>query len=53
MNFSKRRTFLKAAAASASMVGVSMLSGCASVGSSRARVAIVGGGYGGATAAAA
>ncbi len=51
MNFSKRRTFLKAAAASASMVGVSMLSGCASVGSSRARVAIVGGGYGGATAA--
>ena len=51
MNFSKRRTFLKAAAASASMVGVSMLSGCASIGSSRARVAIVGGGYGGATAA--
>jgi sulfide dehydrogenase [flavocytochrome c] flavoprotein subunit len=51
MNFSKRRTFLKAAAASASMVGVSMLPGCASVGSPRARVAIVGGGYGGATAA--
>ena len=51
MTFSKRRTFLKAAAASASMVGVSMLPGCASVGSPRARVAIVGGGYGGATAA--
>ncbi len=51
MTFSKRRTFLKAAAASASMVGVSMLPGCVSVGSPRARVAIVGGGYGGATAA--
>jgi sulfite dehydrogenase len=51
MQPSKRRTFLKAALASASIAGMSALPGCASVKSTRARVAIVGGGYGGATAA--
>jgi NADPH-dependent 2,4-dienoyl-CoA reductase/sulfur reductase-like enzyme len=45
-----RRTFLKAGAAGATLAGVS---GCAAIPGSRskARVAVVGGGYGGATAA--
>lgn len=44
-----RRQFLKAGAAGATMAG---LSGCAGMpGSSKARVVVVGGGYGGATAA--
>ena len=45
-----RRQFLKAGAASAALVG---LAGCAGMpgGASKARVAVVGGGYGGATAA--
>lgn len=47
----KRRTLLKAAAASAGLASLSMLPGCASVQPSRGRVAIIGGGYGGATAA--
>jgi sulfide dehydrogenase [flavocytochrome c] flavoprotein subunit len=46
----RRREFLKAGAAGAALAG---LAGCASVpgGAARARVAVVGGGYGGATAA--
>src|SRR6478752_6643495 len=45
-----RRQFLKAGAAGVAMAGVS---GCAATGASaaKARVAVVGGGYGGATAA--
>ena len=44
-----RRAFLKAGAAGAALAGIS---GCATTGSAaRARVAVVGGGYGGATAA--
>jgi sulfide dehydrogenase [flavocytochrome c] flavoprotein chain len=48
-----RRNFLKATAAASAAAGVGALSGCASVGggSSGPRVVIVGGGYGGATAA--
>lgn len=46
-----RRSLLKAAAATAGLTGLSMLPGCASIQPARGRVAIVGGGYGGATAA--
>ena len=43
-----RRTFLMSSGA---VVGVSAIGGCASIGSSGPRVVVVGGGYGGATAA--
>ena len=47
-----RRAFLKASGATTAAVGVSSLSGCASIGgASGPKVVIVGGGYGGATAA--
>ena len=49
-----RRTFLKssgALGAAGSVAAVSALSGCASIGGSGPKVVIVGGGYGGATAA--
>ncbi len=45
-----RRAFLKSSAAAAT-VGAATLSGCATVGMSGPKVVIVGGGYGGATAA--
>ena len=45
-----RRAFLKSSAAVAT-VGAATLSGCATVGMSGPKVVIVGGGYGGATAA--
>ena len=47
-----RRAFLKASGATTAAVGVSSMSGCASIGgASGPKVVIVGGGYGGATAA--
>ena len=47
-----RRAFLQASGATTAVVGASAISGCASVGGgSGPRVVIVGGGYGGATAA--
>ncbi len=47
-----RRAFLQASGATTAAVGVSAMSGCASVGGARGpKVVIVGGGYGGATAA--
>jgi sulfide dehydrogenase [flavocytochrome c] flavoprotein subunit len=46
----KRRQFIQAASVG-SAAGVLGLSGCASMGGSRAKVVVVGGGYGGATAA--
>ncbi len=46
----KRRQFIQASSL-ASAAGVLGLSGCASIGGSRAKVVVVGGGYGGATAA--
>lgn len=47
-----RRDALKAGAAAVATAGVSALSGCASIaGGGRARVVVVGGGYGGATCA--
>jgi NADPH-dependent 2,4-dienoyl-CoA reductase/sulfur reductase-like enzyme len=46
----KRRQFIQAASAGSS-AGVLGLSGCASVGGARPKVLVVGGGYGGATAA--
>ena len=47
-----RRAFLKASGATTAAVGVSSLSGCASIGgASGPKVVVVGGGYGGATAA--
>ncbi len=47
-----RRTFLKASGATTAAVGVSAITGCASIGGTTGpKVVIVGGGYGGATAA--
>ncbi len=47
-----RRTFLKASAATTTAVSVSAMTGCASIGGAAGpKVVIVGGGYGGATAA--
>jgi NADH dehydrogenase FAD-containing subunit len=46
----KRRQFIQAASVGSS-AGVLGLSGCASVGGARPKVLVVGGGYGGATAA--
>ena len=47
-----RRKFLQASGATSAAVGISAMSGCASIGgASGPKVVIVGGGYGGATAA--
>ena len=47
-----RRSFLKASSVATAAIGVSAIAGCASIGgASGPRVVIVGGGYGGATAA--
>ena len=46
-----RRTFLKSSSAVGSVAAMSALGGCASIGASGPKVVIVGGGYGGATAA--
>ena len=46
-----RREFMQWAAASGAMAGVAGLAGCATTGSGSARVVVIGGGFGGATAA--
>ena len=46
-----RRTFLKSSAVVATATGVAGIAGCATVGGAGPKVVIVGGGYGGATAA--
>jgi len=46
-----RRTFLKAAAATGAATGLSSLTGCATTPASAGRVVVIGGGFGGATAA--
>jgi len=46
-----RRTFLKSSSAVAAATGVAGISGCATIGGAGPKVVIVGGGYGGATAA--
>ena len=52
MKNSKRRIFLQASGATVAAVGISSLAGCAAIGgASGPKVVIVGGGYGGATAA--
>ena len=47
----QRRDFVKAGAGTAAMAGIATVAGCASVGKSGPNVVIVGGGFGGATAA--
>jgi sulfite dehydrogenase len=51
MSTISRRDFLKAAAASGALAGVSSLTGCATTPGSAGRVVVIGGGFGGATAA--
>ncbi len=46
-----RRDFLKAAAATGAVAGISSLTGCATTPGSAGRVVVIGGGFGGATAA--
>jgi sulfite dehydrogenase len=51
MSTINRREFLKAAAATGAVAGFSSLAGCATTPSSAGRVVVIGGGFGGATAA--
>lgn len=47
----KRRQFVQSLGATSAVAGLGVLGGCASMGGSGAKVVVVGGGYGGATAA--
>jgi sulfide dehydrogenase [flavocytochrome c] flavoprotein chain len=47
----QRRQFIQSAAMGSAAVGAGLITGCASVGGNSAKVVVIGGGYGGATAA--
>jgi len=47
----KRRQFVQTLGAGSAVAGLGLLGGCAGMGGSSAKVVVVGGGYGGATAA--
>lgn len=47
----KRRQFVRTIGAGSALAGLGMVSGCASMGASSAKVVVIGGGYAGATAA--
>jgi NADPH-dependent 2,4-dienoyl-CoA reductase/sulfur reductase-like enzyme len=47
----QRRQFIQSAAIGSAAVGTGLITGCANVGGSSAKVVVIGGGYGGATAA--